>query len=159
MVGRTKTGGPEFFGNRPFAKIGFLLLEFRDPRNAYVNFLDFIPCLIIDHTSYRKTKNSLKYLHCIGGGRAVDAVHPDFWDERIVVGDCIDLFLHLLYFGSPASDPQIFAGPGSGDSGNFFCGVDIHAAAVEVTQNFDGGVALVTEGFAAPLGHPYRKSV
>ena len=66
---------------------------------------------------------------------------------------------------SVASDPvcaaggaifQIISRPGRRDSGDGFSGVDVHIVAVIVAENFDGGVALVSEGFGAPLGHPIR---
>lgn len=88
------------------------------------------------------------------GGRSVDSVCGQFWNGGVSARDYINLLLELTYFAAGGAVFQVISRPGGGDSGDGFSGVDVHVVAVIVAENFDSGIALVAEGFGAPLCQP-----
>ena len=90
------------------------------------------------------------------GGFAVDAVYGDLWNGRVAIGYGVQLFLELLYFATGGSYIQIESGPGAWNAFYGLCGIDIDGIAVIIAQNLGGAVALIGQGFAAPLAHAVR---
>lgn len=118
-----------------------------------------IPCGEIDDAGYRKPENGLELPDCIGGCRAIDPVSPDAGDSSIDRCNCIKLLLNLADLISAGADGQVIAGPGRGNSGDLFGGVDIHIASVIMPQYFYGGVALFSKVTAPPLRQPNARNV
>lgn len=136
-----------------------LRIELRDPGNAHVDFRYFIPGGIIHDTGGAQAKDGLELPDCRGGVATENAVLCDFGDAGVYVGDGIELFLHLQHLGPGGAHGQVAAGPGGRDARDLLCGVDVHGIAVIVAQNVNGGIAVVGQGFAAPLRQPFCKNV
>ena len=81
-----------------------LLVQFCDSGDAHIYFLNFIPGTIINHTGFGKAEYILENSHGICSLFSINSIGVDFGNQRIVVGDGVELILNLLYFRSAASD-------------------------------------------------------
>ena len=137
-----------------FSSAIYLLHEFGDLGDADVDVLDAVPGGVVGDSGGGEAEDALEGADGVLGGFAVDAVDGYCGDGGVAGGYGVQLFLELADFEAAGADGEVVAGPGGGDAFDGFGGVDVEVAAVVVSQDLDGGVALVGEGFAAPLAHP-----
>ena len=87
------------------------------------------------------------------GGSAEAAVHRDGAEERVVLGDAVQLALDGGHGGAAVAPAQGAAGVAGGDGLDVLGAHDLHAAAVIIAQDLQGIAALVGQGHGAPLLH------
>ena len=132
----------------------FISVKLRDPGHADIDLLDLIPGPVIHFSGFGKTEDILKSLNSPLGFLAIDAICPDLRDQRIMVGDGIQLFLKLFDFLTAASDVQGLAGPGNRNAGDLLGRVDIKIFSVIIAEDLDRRVILIAQILGAPLGKP-----
>lgn len=132
---------PCVFCNAYFILVSFTLCHLR---HRDINILNFIPCAAADDAVRCQSEDTLEGTDGILSRFAEDAVRDDLWDQRIVVGNAVELFLNFHDLTAAAADGERVAGIRGGDAGDLFCSVDIDAASVKGAQNFDCRVALLS---------------
>lgn len=133
-----------------------LRVQFCDPCNGNIDILDAIPGTSSDNAVLRQIKDALEHLHGIFGRRSIDAVHADLWNQRIIVGNRIELLLDLAHGVPGGTDAQGVARIGGWNAGDFLRRIDINRVAVVVAEDLNGGVSLIGKILRTPLTHPVR---
>ena len=64
------------------------------------------------------------------------------------------MLLHLTHLIPAGTNLEIFSGPGSRNTGNLFCFIDVHIASIIITEDFYGAVILIPQIFGTPLAEP-----
>lgn len=118
-----------------------------DPRHTHIDLRNLIPGGEIHHTCYWKIKDRLKCFHSSFCLQTIDAICPYGWNRRVSFGNGSKLFLKLTHFCPAGTDLQIVTGPGAWNTGNLICCIDIHIISVEIPQDFNGGIALISQTF------------
>ena len=124
---------------------------FGNSRHADIDFRNFVPGGIVGHAGLGQIENPLKNADGFRRCGAVNAVSCESGYCRIVACNAVQLVLQLSDLVAGGTDAEIVAGPGGGHTGDKVGRIDIHIISKIIADDFDGGIALVTQILRAPL--------
>ena len=83
-----------------------LRIQFCDARDGNVDILDAVPGAPSDNAVLCQIENTLEYLYRVFRCRTVDTVCGNFRNQRIIVGDSVELLLDLAHGVAGGADAQ-----------------------------------------------------
>ena len=116
-----------------------------DSRHADIDFRDLVPCGIVGHAGLGQVEDPLENADGFRRCRTVNAVGCESRYCRVVACNSVQLVLELSDLVAGGADSEIVAGPGGGHTGDEVGRVDIHIISEIIANDFDGGIALVTQ--------------
>lgn len=134
-----------------FKRLALSGSRFRDTAYSHINIGNTVPGRKIHDSIGRQIENPLECAHRICRSRTENPVGCDGGNCWIIPGNAVKLLLHLSDLFSAGANGQVVAGPGGGHPCYALSRVDIHIAAIIVSDNINGGIPFFSQILGAPL--------
>ena len=132
----------------------FSRVKFCYSGNADINLLNFIPGSSSYNSILSQPKDPLEGSNCFCCRRSIDSIYGHSWNQWIIIGNGIKLFLNLQHGIPRRSKCQYISRPGCRNPCHLFSLIDIHRVSVIIPKYLNCGISLISQCFGTPLTHP-----